>query len=99
MDDRTLNLDENLDNIITLTDEDGEEVRFELLDLIPYEDRDYVVLLPMGDEDDGEVIILGVEEQDDETESYVSVDEETVQAVFALFKERFKDVFTFGDGE
>lgn len=88
--------DEELSNIITLTDEEGNEVQLEFLDLIEYQDQEYVVLLPM-DDDDTEVVILQVEpgESEDE-ESYVSVDDDDlVQAVFEIFKEKFKDEFHF----
>lgn len=85
------------DNIIILNDDDGNEVEFEFLDLIPYRGKEYVVLLPVSDEAD-EVVILQLEEADDETESYVSVDNElTLQAVFEIFKERAKDTFNFVD--
>ncbi len=95
--------EENLDeNIIILNDDEGNEVKFEFLDLIKYEEEDYVVLLPVpsedGDEDeDSEVVILKLEETDSEDEeSYVSVDdEETLSAVFDIFKEKFKDEFNF----
>ena len=96
---------EELDNIIILNDEDGNEVRFEFLDLVELEDEQYVVLLPVleeGEEDDGEVVILKVEdsEEDSEQESYVSVEnEETLMKVFNIFKEKFKDEFDFVDGE
>ena len=50
---------EELDNIIVLNDENGEEIEFEFLDLIEYEGEEYVVLLPNDeDEDAGEVVIL-----------------------------------------
>ena len=91
-------MDEELDNIVILNDEDGKEVRFEFLDLIEYEDEEYVILLPTDeDEDSGEVVILQVEDTDsEEEESYVSVDdEETLNAVFEIFKEKFKDEFNF----
>ncbi len=85
------------DNIIVLNDDDGNEVVFEFLDLIPYRGKEYVVLLPVSDEAD-EVVILQLEEADDETESYISVDNElTLQAVFEIFKERAKDTFNFVD--
>ena len=96
---------EDLENIVTLNDEDGNEVKFEFLDLINYEDEDYVVLLPMidnEDEEDGEVVILKVEDNDEdsEQESYVSVDdEETLMKIFEIFKEKFKDEFDFIDEE
>lgn len=55
------------DNIITLNDENGNEVEFEFLDLIPYRQNEYVVLLPIGDSD-GQVVIWQLKEIDDETE-------------------------------
>ena len=42
-----VNEGEELDNIIILNDEDGNEVEFEFLDLIEYEGEEYVVLLPV----------------------------------------------------
>lgn len=95
--------EEELDNIVILNDEDGNEVKFEFLDLVDYEDEQYVVLLPMiedEEEDDGEVVILKVEDTDDDSdeESYVSVeDEDVLMKVFEIFKEKFKDEFDFAD--
>lgn len=44
----------------------------------------------------GIFIILQLEETDGETENYISVENEFVlETVFALFKERNKDYFTF----
>lgn len=91
--------EEELDNIIYLSDEDGNEVAFEFLDLVEYEGDEYVVLLPTDDDEDaGEVVILKVEEVGEDQESYVSVeDEATLQAVFDLFKKKFQDEFNFVD--
>ena len=93
---------EELDNIITLNDENGNEVKFEFLDLIEYNDEEYVVLLPMDSEedDDGEVVILRLEDtdEDSEEESYVRVeDEDILMEVFNIFKDKFKDEFDFID--
>ena len=93
---------EELDNIIILNDENGNEVKFEFLDLIEYNDEEYVVLLPMDSEedDDGEVVILRLEDtdEDSEEESYVSVeDEDILMEVFNIFKDKFKDEFDFID--
>lgn len=85
------------DNYIVLNDENGDEVPFEFLDLIEYESNEYVVLLPTDDED-GEVVILEVEDTDGDEESYISVDdEETLVKVFEIFKEKFKQEFNFLD--
>ena len=94
---------EDLDNIVILNDENGNEVRFEFLDLVELDDEEYVVLLPVaeeGEEEEGEVVILKVEDVDEESdeESYVSVDDvETLNKVFEIFKEKFKDDFDFVD--
>lgn len=85
------------ENIIILNDEDGNEVELEFLDLIPYRSNDYAVLFPT-DNDADEVVILQLEDADDETESYISVDDEyTLQAVFKIFKGKAKDIFDFVD--
>ena len=94
---------EELDNIIVLNDENGNEVKFEFLDLVELEDEEYVVLLPVsedGEEDEGEVVILKLEDTDEdaEEESYVGVeDEEILNKVFAIFIEKYKDEFNFVD--
>lgn len=95
---------EDLDNIVILNDEDGNEVKFEFLDLVELDNEEYVVLLPVteeGEEEEGEVVILKLEDTDDEDsdeESYVSVDdEEVLNKVFEIFKEKFKDDFDFVD--
>ena len=91
---------EELDNIVVLNDEDGEEIRFEFLDLIEYKGGEYVVLLPCDDPEGEEVVILQVESNEEEdTESYVAIeDEDILSAVFEIFKENFKDEFNFIDG-
>lgn len=94
---------EELDNIIILNDENGNEVKFEFLDLVELDEEEYVVLLPVseeGEEDEGEVVILKLEDTDEnsEEESYVGVeDEEILNKVFAIFKEKYKDEFNFVD--
>lgn len=95
-------MDENeeLNNIITLNDEEGNEVQFEFLDLIEYNEEEYVILLPVEEtEEAGEVVILKVEHtESEEEESYIGVeDEEELNAVFAIFKDKFKDEFNFID--
>ena len=96
------NLNEELDDLIVLTDENGEDINFEFVDLIEYKGKEYVVLLPEledNEEDEGEVVILEVQDGDTEDEeNYVSVeDEKTLAEVFEIFKEKFKDEFEFED--
>lgn len=81
------------DNIIILNDENGDEVEFEFIDLIQYQNNEYVILLPVDDSDDaGEVVILKVESTENEDEeSYVGVEDEVeLNFVFEIFKERPK---------
>ena len=91
-----------MDNIITLNSESG-EVRFEFLALVEYNGAEFVVLLPADDPDEsGEVVILKLDtiDEDAEEESYIGVeDEDTLQAVFNIFKDKFKDEFDFEDEE
>lgn len=88
---------EEQEGIITLTNENGEEVEYQLIDSITYENAEYVVLLPV-DEEDCEVVILAVEADDDEMENYVAVDDEDIlEGVYEIFKERFADQLDFAD--
>ena len=84
------------DELFTLTDEDGNEIKFEFLDLIELENENYVVLYPV-DNDTEEVVILRVQETEGDQDEYLSVDEKTLQTVYAIFKEKFKDVYDFQD--
>ena len=95
---------EELDNIVILNDENGNEVKFEFLDLVELDNEEYVVLLHIndeGEEDEGEVVILKIEDNEDENseeESYVSVEDEAIlNQVFEIFKEKFKNDFDFVD--
>jgi uncharacterized protein YrzB (UPF0473 family) len=82
-------------SILTLTDENGNEVNFEYLDSIEYQGVEYLVLAPEGDEE-GETVILEVQPVDEENENYIGVEDEAVlDAVFAIFKEKYKDILQF----
>lgn len=82
-------------SILTLTDENGQETDFEYLDCIPYEGKEYLVLMP-SEEAATEIVILEVEPVDEENENYLSVQDEAIlDAVYGIFKERYKDVLTF----
>ena len=88
------------ENLVVLTDENGKPAVYEWLDSIEYQGEDYEAFLPQDDSDDAaEVVILKVDYTGSEEEaSYVSVDdEETLQAVFEIFKDRFEDEFNFVD--
>ena len=85
-------------SILTLTDENGADIDFEYLDCIEYQGKEYLVLMPVSEEDEGEIVILEVEPVDEENENYLAVsDEDVLEAVYAIFKERYADVLTFED--
>ena len=82
-------------SILTLTDENGEEINFEYLDCIELNGTEYLVLLP---EDSEEIVILEVQPVDEENENYVAVEsEDTLDAVYQIFKERYKNILQFED--
>ena len=88
---------EELDNIVVLTDDEGKDIEFEWLDTIEMNDSQYIVLLPADDEDAEEVVILKMEVED-ETENFIPVDnEDELNEVYDEFKERNKENFDFID--
>ena len=90
-------LQEEESSLLTLTDENGVETEFEFLDCITYNEVEYLVLIP-AEEDANEIVILQVQPVDEENENYIAVDDENVlNAVYDIFKERYKDVLTFED--
>ena len=81
--------------ILTLTDENGQDVDFEYLDCMEYQGKEYLVLMP-ADEPSTEIVILEVEPVDEENENYLAVEDEAIlDAVYGLFKEKYKDILTF----
>ena len=89
-------LEEEQENLLTLTDENGNDATFEYLDVIEYQGKEYLLLMPT--DDSGEIVILEIEPVDEENENYVSVtDEDVLNAVYDIFKEKYKDILTFED--
>lgn len=98
-DNKNIPMEDEEVTILTLHDDEGNEEQFELLDLVDYQDKQYIVLFPVED-DDMEIVILQVEEIEgnDEEEAYVAVEDEAIlDSVYCIFKERFKDEFEFED--
>lgn len=99
-------MSEERDNIIVLVDEDGEETEFELIDSFELNGNEYVVLLPAigyeevydEDEDEEEVVILRVERNENDEESFVNIeDDDELDSVFEEFKSRMEDEYDFYD--
>lgn len=88
-------------SIIVLEDDLGNEVEFEFLDVVDYEGEEFLILMPVEEEDDdedGEVLILKIVSVDDENETFEGIaDEELVNAVFEVFKNKWKDQLDFAE--
>lgn len=87
------------DDIVVLVDENDEEVEFEYLDTVEFDDNEYVVLLPMYDQEEeereiDEVVILKIEHG--EEDSFVSIDDDNeLAAVFEEFRSRMESEYEF----
>ena len=91
-------LNEEEMNVLTLTDENGVDTEFEYLDVIEYQGKEYLFLAPLSEEDSDGIVILEIEPVDEENENYIAVEDEAIlEAVYGLFKERYKDILTFAD--
>ena len=92
-------MQEEYTNVITLTDSDGSDVDFEVLDIVPYKEHEYVVMLPVDDESDSpeavSLELLEAEEDNEEDMLQGVEDEEILNAVFNLFMEKNADEFQF----
>ncbi|HBT65336.1 MAG TPA: DUF1292 domain-containing protein [Ruminococcaceae bacterium] len=91
--------------IVTVLDDDGNEHQFELLDAIETDDGRYVALLPIYDnpaenlDDDGELIILEVQEDNGE-DTLVAIEDETLfDEIAEIFEERLSDLYEIEEVE
>ena len=80
---------ENEAPLITLEDEEGNEIEFEFLDIVEYEGDEYIVLIE-NDENADEVVILKINPIDEDTEEYLSIeDEDLLDKLFDIFKKKY----------
>ena len=97
MENENLIPEEEESSILTLTDEKGNDIDFEYLDCIEFDGKEYLILMP-ADSVETEIVILEIEPVDEENENYLAVeDEQILNAVYAIFKEKYKDILTFED--
>ena len=81
--------------IFTLEDDLGNEVEFELLDVITYKNEEYAVLVE-NIPDVKDFTILKIDSIDDKEEVYVGIDDEAlVQKIFNIFKKNHPDDFNY----
>lgn len=86
-------------DLISLTDDDGNEFNFEVLDAIETDDGRYLAMLPTYDDpkkmldDSGELVIVKVVEEDGE-EYYTEIeDDDEYEMVADAFVGRLEDFF------
>lgn len=88
-------------SIISLTDEQGNEVEFELLDVVPYNGQEYIAIIPVAeDEEESQMVQLYriVPDEDGESETYMGIEsEEELDAVYDEFQKRNAELFDFED--
>lgn len=90
--------EEDNENYITLSDEDGNELSFEVIGTVEYKDRIFAVLLPFeeSEEDDGVMIFEVIPAEDPEYDDFTVVeDEELMNEVYEEFKKNYDGEYIF----
>lgn len=86
-------------DLLTVADDEGNEHTFEILDSIETDTDKYVAVTAYYDdpeemiEDDGELIILKVEESDGESFLAPIEDDEEFNEIAAVFEERLSEIY------
>ena len=92
-------------DIVTLSDDEGNDFTFEVLDAIETDDARYVALSPVHDspeefiEDSGELVILKVIDEGDESFFEEIEDDDEYNFVSEAFIERLQNIFEFEESE
>lgn len=89
-------------DLVTIVDENGVTHVFEELDRIETEDGRFVALLPLDESDDdeeGELIVLQVREDGDETWLEPIEDDKVFEDVAEIFEDRLSEQYDFADEE
>ena len=80
--------------IVTIEDEDGNEIQLEHVDSLEFEENEYMAFIPADTDEDAEsvdFIILKVEEGDDGDDMLVTVDDDAeLERVYEAFMKRME---------
>lgn len=92
---------DNMPDLYTLVDEEGNEQTFELLDVVEVDEQKYFALIPAEEDDmiegDGELVILKSDTVDGE-EILVSIDDDNeFEKIGQIFLNRIQDAFECDD--
>ncbi len=88
-------------DILTLSDEDGVEYTFEVIDTADIGDEHYLALLPYNEDEDedeeeeGEFVILKTVMEDEEEILVPIEDPDEMNVVFETFMNRLDDLYEF----
>ena len=93
-----------MDDIVTLLDDEGKELSFQHIMTFDHKDNTYVVLVPaeeMEDIEEDEAVILRIEQDEDGNDVYATVtDEDELESAFNRYLEIAEsDEYTVGDEE
>ncbi|MBE0467043.1 MAG: DUF1292 domain-containing protein [Candidatus Desulforudis sp.] len=77
------------EEVITLVDEEGAEHEFNVLDILEVEGIEYAILIPLGDEDQGdEVVIFKFTEDEEGNEILVEIEDEEWEKVADAWQDK-----------
>lgn len=85
---------DGMDPIVTLTDENGNDVKFEILDVVVVDEKEFLVVAEVTEEEkeDVEVTILEIKEEDGEEVYDTVVDDKLAEKVFNEFTKQQKEL-------
>ena len=85
--------DEMETGILTFVDDEGNDVKFEVLDVVTLDEKEYLVVLPVEEEDSG-VLILEIKQEDGEEVYDTVTDDAEAEKVFKKFQEEYGEADT-----
>ncbi len=94
-------MSEERENIVVLFDDEGNELHLEVLDIIEEQDNRYAVGVDVNqDEEEDTVLIMRIIEAGEDEDILEPIeDENELQRIFEIFKERMQDQFEFVEDE
>ena len=84
-------MDYDINKVIVLNDDLGNEIELEYMDSIPFEGKDYALFLPLENDDD-EVIIMQYDNVSTDYDSFIPVEDRRIlEGVFEGFRAKYAE--------
>ena len=88
------------EDLVVLTDDEGNDITLEFIDRIVCDGGEYAVMIPVDEDDNStddaaNVVIMRIEHDNDGDGFSAVENEETLNRIFEIFKERFCDKYEF----